>query len=189
MNLHNQKSALDYAKKIIVLQPEDSQSMYTAATLLEKMPDEPSQLRAIDYDTRLLDRVSKADPDSRPQQMTLEDWQAGRTKFMVDLYVLRGRLQHRLHKNDDAVKDLTTGFKMFPTAEAALALGEIAEESKHADEAIPAACGRLHPGRRGAARSAESSSGSRAAAFAHGQFVALHARFQCGTRRYSALRI
>jgi thiol-disulfide isomerase/thioredoxin len=136
MNLHNEKSALDYAEKIIVIQPEDSQSMFLAVTLLEKMPDEASRLRAIDYDTRLIDRVSKADPESRPQQMTLEDWQAGRNKFMVDLYILRGRLQYHLHKNDDAVKDLTAGFRLLPTAEAALTLGEIAEEGKHSDEAI-----------------------------------------------------
>jgi thiol-disulfide isomerase/thioredoxin len=136
MNLHNSKSALEYAEKVIALQPEDSQSMYMAITLLEKMPDEASQRRAIDYDTRLLDRVSKADPDSRPQQMTLEDWQSGRNKFLVDLYVLRGRMQHHLHKNDDAVKDLSAAFRLAPTAEAALTLGEIAEENKHADEAI-----------------------------------------------------
>jgi thiol-disulfide isomerase/thioredoxin len=136
MNLHNQKSALEYAEKVIAIQPEDSQSTYIAVTLLEKMPDEASQLRAIDYDTRLLDRVSKADPESRPQQMTLDDWQAGRNKFMVDLYVMRGRLQHHLHKDEDAVKDLTAGFRLLPNAEAAVTLGEIAEENKHADEAV-----------------------------------------------------
>jgi thiol-disulfide isomerase/thioredoxin len=136
MNLHNQKSALEYAEKVIAIQPEDSQSTYIAVTLLEKMPDEASQLRAIDYDSRLLDRVSKADPESRPQQMTLDDWQAGRNKFMVDLYVMRGRLQHHLHKDEDAVKDLTAAFRLLPNAEAALTLGEIAEENKHADEAV-----------------------------------------------------
>jgi thiol-disulfide isomerase/thioredoxin len=136
MNLHNQKSALEYAEKVIAIQPEDSQSTYIAVTLLEKMPDEASQLRAIDYDTQLLDRVSKADPESRPQQMTLDDWQSGRNKFMVDLYVMRGRLQHHLHKNEDAVKDLTAGFRLLPNPEAALTLGEIAEENKHADEAV-----------------------------------------------------
>jgi thiol-disulfide isomerase/thioredoxin len=136
MNLHDSKSALEYAEKVIALQPEDSQSMYVAVTLLEKLPDEASQLRAIDYDSRLIERVSKADPDSRPQQMTLDDWQAGRNKFLVDLYVIRGRIEHRLHKNEDAAKDLKSGFNLIPNAEAALTLGEIAEEQKRADEAI-----------------------------------------------------
>jgi thiol-disulfide isomerase/thioredoxin len=136
MNLHNDGAALDYAEKVIAIQPEDSQTMYAAATLLEKKRDDASQMRAIDYDSRLIERVSKADPESRPPQMTLEDWQAGRNKFLVDLYVLRGRMEHHLHKNDDAVKDLTTGFQLLPNAEAALALGEIAEESKRSDEAI-----------------------------------------------------
>jgi thiol-disulfide isomerase/thioredoxin len=136
MNLHNQQAALDYAEKVIAIQPEDSQSMYLAATLLEKMPGDANQQRAVDYDSRLIDRVSKADPESRPQQMTLEDWQAGRNKFLVDLYTLRGRLQRHLHKNDEAVKDLTAGFQLIPNAEAALTLGEIAEEGKRSDEAI-----------------------------------------------------
>lgn len=136
MNLHNEKAALDYAEKVIAIQPEDSQSMYLAVTLLAKQHDDASQLRAIDYDTRLIERVSKADPDSRPQQMTLEDWQAGRNKFLVDLYVLRGRIQHRMHKNDEASKDFTAGFRVLPNAEAALSLGEIAEENKQSDEAI-----------------------------------------------------
>ena len=34
------------------------------------------------------------------------------------------------------MKDLTSGFRLMPNAEAALTLGEIAEEEKHADEAI-----------------------------------------------------
>ena len=136
MQRHNQKSALDYAEKIIAIQPEDSQSMYVAVTLLEKMPDEGSQLRALDYDARIIERVAKADPESRPQQMTLDEWQAGRNKFMVDLYVLRGRIERHLRKNDAAVKDLTTGYRLIPNADAALALGEIAEEEKDADEAV-----------------------------------------------------
>jgi len=136
MQLHNSSSALEYAEKIIAVQPEDSQSMFLAVTILEKMPDDASQLHAIDYDSQLIERVSKADPESRPQQMTLDDWQAGRNKFMMDLYVLRGRMQHRMHKNDEAVKDLTAGFHLLPNADAALTLGEIAEEQKHADEAI-----------------------------------------------------
>jgi thiol-disulfide isomerase/thioredoxin len=34
------------------------------------------------------------------------------------------------------VKDLTAGFRLLPNAEAALTLGEIAEEERHADEAV-----------------------------------------------------
>ncbi len=136
VNLHNSQAALEYAEKAIEIQPEDSQSTYLAVTLLEKMPGDANQLRAIDYDTRLIERVSKADPDTRPQQMTLDDWQAGRNKFLVEIYALRGRLQRHLHRNEDAVKDLTSSFRLIPNAEAALSLGEIAEEEKHSDEAI-----------------------------------------------------
>jgi len=109
----------------------------SSAAMSSRMPQNSfSRRRLVLWPLSLIDRVSKADPESRPQQMTLEDWQAGRNKFLVDLYVLRGRLQHHLHKNDDAMKDLTAGFRLSPNAEAARTLGEIAEENKHADEAI-----------------------------------------------------
>jgi len=136
MQTHNQQRALEYAEKVVATQPEDSQTMYLAAMILEKMPDEASQIHAIDYDTRLIERVAKADPESRPQQMTLDDWQAGRKKFTMELYVLRGRSERHLHKSAQAVKDLTAGFQLLPSADAALNLGEIAEQEKRTEEAI-----------------------------------------------------
>jgi thiol-disulfide isomerase/thioredoxin len=136
MQLQNQRKALDYAEQVIAIQPEDSQTLFLAATLLEKMPDEASHARAIGYDTHLIELVAKADPESRSPQMTLEDWQAGRNKFTMNLYVLRGKIERHLHKNDEAVKDLSEGFRLLPNVEAALNLGEIAEERKNADEAV-----------------------------------------------------
>jgi thiol-disulfide isomerase/thioredoxin len=136
MQLQNQKRALEYAEKIIVISPDDSQTLYLAATLLEKMSDDASQVRAIGYNSHLLEMVSKADPESRSPQMTLEDWQAGRNKFTMNLYVLRGKIERHLHKTDEAVKDLSQGFRLLPNVEAALNLGEIAEERKNADEAV-----------------------------------------------------
>jgi thiol-disulfide isomerase/thioredoxin len=100
------------------------------------MPDDASQARAIGYDTQLIELVAKADPESRSPQMTLEDWQASRNKFTMNLYVLRGKIERHLHKNDEAVKDLSEGFRLLPNVDAALNLGEIAEERKNADEAV-----------------------------------------------------
>jgi thiol-disulfide isomerase/thioredoxin len=136
MQLQNQTRALEYAKQILAIQPDDSQTLFLAATLLEKMPDDASQTQAMGYDSHLLDLVAKADPESRSPQMTLEDWQSGRNKFTMDLYVLRGKIERHLHKNSDAVKDLNEGFRLLPNVEAAVNLGQIAEENKNADEAV-----------------------------------------------------
>jgi thiol-disulfide isomerase/thioredoxin len=136
VQLQNPKRALEYAEQILAIQPEDSQTLFVAATLLERMPDDASQVRAIGYNTHLMELVAKADPESRSPQMTLEDWQAGRVKFTMNLYVLRGKIERHLHKTNEAVKDLTEGFRLLPNVEAALNLGEIAEEGKNADEAV-----------------------------------------------------
>jgi len=136
MQLQNPKAALDYAERLLAIQPDDTETMFLAVSILEKMPDEASQLHAIDYDSRLIDRVRTANPESRPAQMSLEDWQAGRNRFAMNLYSMRGRLEWHLKKDDDAVKDFTQSFRLVPTAGVSLNMGEIAEEHKQAEEAI-----------------------------------------------------
>jgi len=136
LQMNDPKRALEYADKAVAIQPDDSQTLYLAVTALEKMPDDASQARAIEYDTRLIALIAKANPDSRPPQMSLEEWQAGRNKFTNELYVLRGRIERRLHKDDEAIKDLNIAFRLAPSSDAALALGEIAEQDKHTDDAV-----------------------------------------------------
>lgn len=133
---HDEKGALDYAQKIIAMDPKDTSAMYTAVTILTKIADEPSLTQAIDYDSRIIGDVSKANPDSRPQEMTLDDWQAGRDRFLKVVYLSRAHIEWQLQKNDAAIKDLNSSFNILPSSEAALALGEIAEEGKQTDEAL-----------------------------------------------------
>ena len=90
LQMNDPKRALEFADKAVAIQPDDSQTLYLAVTALEKMPDDASQARAIEYDTRLIALIAKANPESRPAQMSLEEWQAGRNKFTNELYVLRG---------------------------------------------------------------------------------------------------
>jgi thiol-disulfide isomerase/thioredoxin len=99
------------------------------------MPDDASQGRAVEYDTRLIALIAKANPESRPPQMSLEEWQAGRNKFTNELYVIRGRIERRLHQDEAAIKDLNIAFRLVPSSDAALALGEIAEQDKKTEEA------------------------------------------------------
>src|SRR5467141_2573535 len=58
MQLQNQKRALDYAQQILALQPDDSQTLFLTATLLEKIPDDASQTQAMGYDTHLMELVA-----------------------------------------------------------------------------------------------------------------------------------
>jgi len=136
MQMNDPKAALEFADKAIAIEPDDSQTLYLAVTTLQKLPDDDSQKRAIDYDTRLIGVIAKANPETRPPQMSLEEWQAGRNKFTNELYVIRGRIERKLHQDDQAIKDLNIAFRLVPSSDAAVALGEIAEQDKHTDEAV-----------------------------------------------------
>ena len=54
----------------------------------------------------------------------------------MNLRVLRGQMERRLHKTDDATKDFTESFRVQPNADAAMNLGEMAEEGRKSDEAV-----------------------------------------------------
>ncbi len=136
MQIQNQKRALDYTEQMLGMNPDNTQMLYLAVTLLEKMPDDASQTKAIGYDTHLIEIIAKANPEARSPQTTLEDWQAARMKFTSNLYVMRGRLEKNLHKYDEAARDLNQAFGLLPNANAAISLGEIAEQQKNAAEAV-----------------------------------------------------
>lgn len=136
MQLEDQKAALNYAEKLIALDPNDGETTFLAINLLEKLGDEDSLNKAVSYDSDLIDRVSKISPDTRSPKISLAQWQAARDKFSMNLYLIRGRIERRLNKYDLARRDLNASFHLQPNANAALLLGEMAEEQKQADEAI-----------------------------------------------------
>jgi len=68
MQVQNQKRALDYADQILAMTPDDSQTLYLAAMLLEKMPDK-CKPGPRDWIRHALDGTrGKADPESRSRK-------------------------------------------------------------------------------------------------------------------------
>jgi thiol-disulfide isomerase/thioredoxin len=125
--LRDSACALDFAERLIAIQPDDSEIMMLAVNLLRQQGDSASLTRANGYISRVLDRIDKSKPDERPARSSLSDWQDHRDNLRAALYLLRGQIEDSQHKYDAATRDLRLSFSIRPNAAAAKVLGEIAE--------------------------------------------------------------
>jgi thiol-disulfide isomerase/thioredoxin len=125
--LRDSACALDFAERLIAIQPDDSEIMMLAVNLLRQQGDSASLTRANGYISRVLDRIEKSKPDERPARSSLSDWQDHRDNLRAALYLLRGQIEDSQHKYDAATRDLRLSFSIRPNAAAAKVLGEIAE--------------------------------------------------------------
>src|ERR1700691_5715005 len=130
---HDTACALDFAERLIVTRPDDSQMMLVAVNLLEQRGDDASLTRASGYVTRILDRVEKAPPEERPARESIAEWQDGQAQLRTALYYVRGQVEISQRNYDAALKDLRMSDSIHPNALAAKTLGEVAET--HGDSA------------------------------------------------------
>jgi len=136
LQVRDSATALEYAERLIALDPNDAQMMMQASLMLEQKGDEESLKRAVDYASRVLDQIQKANPAERSPRMSQQEWEAGRKRAEMSVYILRGHLEMDLKDYDDAQKDFSSSMQLYPNPEAALAMGEIAELLHRPDDAI-----------------------------------------------------
>jgi thiol-disulfide isomerase/thioredoxin len=138
--LQDPARALDYAERLIAIQPEDTDTMMLAVDLLEKQGDPAGLVRAVDYTDRVLDRTGKLQPDSRSSHESLADWQQQQNRMLVDLYLIRGRIEMEQQNLPLAIKDLSRSYELHPNSLAAEKLGEIAEMQHRLPDALQEYC-------------------------------------------------
>lgn len=136
VQIRDNAKALDYAERVIALRPDDPSMMLFAVDLLENAGGDASLTRAVGYATRVLDRVEKATAEAKPARVSQAEWESEQKKLRMSVYLIRGRLQMKRKKYDEATNDLEMSYRLLPNAAAALHLGEIEELEKARDKAI-----------------------------------------------------
>lgn len=134
--LRDDECALDYSEQLIAVQPDDSEMMLLAVTILQRRGDDASLIRASGYVSRVLDRVQKSTPGERPERASLAEWQDHRDTILSHLYALRGQIEKSQHSYEPAIKDLQMSYSLRANAVAAEALGEISEMQQDLARAI-----------------------------------------------------
>lgn len=134
--LRDDACALDYAERLIAIEPDDSEMMLLAVGLLQRQGGDDGLRRASGYVTRVLDRVEKAPPEDRSAQESVADWQDRQNRLRTVLYYLRGQVEDSQKNYDAAVGDLEKSYSIEANAQAAELLGEIDELKRASTQAI-----------------------------------------------------
>jgi thiol-disulfide isomerase/thioredoxin len=134
--LRDTSCELEYAERLIAVQPDNSDMMVLAVDLLQRRGDDASLTRAAGYVTRVLDRIEKANPADKPPQQSVAEWRAHQDQIRTGLYALRGNVEKTQHNYDAAVKDVKLSYSIHSNAVAAIMLGEIAEAKNDPGTAI-----------------------------------------------------
>jgi thiol-disulfide isomerase/thioredoxin len=134
--LQDDVCALNYAERLVAIQPDDSDMMLVAVNYLQRKGDDESLTRASGYITRVIDRVEKQLPGERPPGENLAAWQTRQENLRGVLYYLRGQIRYSRQDYEGASKDLAISYSIRPSAGAAEMLGGIAELEGETREAI-----------------------------------------------------
>ena len=136
MQLRDFPRAMDYAERMVSLNPEDISNMVLTIQLLERYGDVPGYRRAVFYASRVLESIDRASPAEKSPRVSAEDWAAARRRDKSSLLIARGRLYQKLGDLPNAQKDFEASYALVPSAGAASHLGELAELKKDWNTAI-----------------------------------------------------
>lgn len=135
IQLRDNARAMNYAERIIALNPDDISMTLIAIQLLEQNGDEAGLKRAVSYSTRVLDFVNRPNDEKSPK-VSQGEYLASKNHDRMTVLVFRGRLYFKLHENAKAQKDFEDAYMFEPSAVAAEKMGEIAELNKDLPRAI-----------------------------------------------------
>ncbi len=135
LQLRDNTRAMNYAERIIALNPDDISMEIIAIQLLEQYGDEAGLRRAVSYATRVLDFVNRPDDEKSPK-VSQAEFLASKNHDRMTVLVFRGRLYLKLKDNAKAEKDFSDAYGFEPSAIAAEKMGEIAELNKDLPRAI-----------------------------------------------------
>ena len=135
LQLRDNARAMNYAERIIALNPDDIPMELIAVQLLEQFGDEAGLKRAVSYATRVLDFVNRPDDEKSPK-VSQAEFLASKNHDRMTVLVFRGRLYLKLKDNAKAEKDFEDAYAFEPSAVAAEKMGEIAELNKDLPRAI-----------------------------------------------------
>jgi thiol-disulfide isomerase/thioredoxin len=117
---------LDYAERLIDIQPDDSQILMIAVEVLEKRGDDASLTCANTYVTHVIDHTLNTYSYQRPERLSLEEWHDRRIQLLLSLHLVRGDIQKSLRHYDAAAQDYQSSFSTHANPAAAEGLGDIA---------------------------------------------------------------
>ena len=136
LQLRDFPHAMDYAERMVSLNPNDVSNMVLTIELLERYGDTPGYRRAVFYCSRVLEYLEQTSSAEKSPRLSPEEWATARKRDKSSLLNVRGRLYQKLNDLGNAQLDFEASYTLGPNAAAAEHLGELAELRKDFNNAI-----------------------------------------------------
>ena len=136
LQLRDFSRALDYAERLVSLNPDDISNTVLTIQLLDRYGDTAGYRRAVFYCSRVLEYVDHRTAADKSKRVSVDEWEASKNRDLSNLLLLRGGLYLKLHDLANAQKDFESSYALVPTASGAEHLGEIAETNNNLNLAI-----------------------------------------------------
>ena len=138
LQANDQRKAIETAEKLLELNPEDPDLLSTLTDLYGRHTDAASRAKALTYATRFVEHAEKLATQSPHADIPAEKWTEVHTLIRATAYFLRGKVHAQSGESEQAVADFERSLAIYPTAEVAERLGDVAMQREDADRAIDA---------------------------------------------------
>jgi len=135
LQLRDTPRATGYAERLVALAPGDMSITLLAIQLLERTGDDAALRRALSYSSRVVDYIRNSSIDEKSPRVSPEEWRTEKKRDLLNILLLRGRLETKLHDSAAARKDFSASYALLPNPAAALHLGELDELASDYDSA------------------------------------------------------
>ncbi len=136
LQLREFSTAMEYAERMVALDPGDLSTNLLSVQLLERYGDAAGWRRATSYCTRVLDLIRREPAKDKSPRKSGEQFEKDKQHDVASVLLVRGRLYQKLNEPQNAQRDFESSYKMAPGSAAAERLGELAEIRKDFPTAI-----------------------------------------------------
>lgn len=136
LQLREFSTAMEYAERMVALDPGDLSTNLLSIQLLERYGDAAGWQRATSYCTRVLDLIRREPVKDKSPRRSGEQFEKDKQHDVASVLLVRGRLYQKLNEPQNAQSDFEGSYKMAPGSAAAERLGEVAELRKDFPRAI-----------------------------------------------------
>ena len=138
LQANDARKAAATGETLLELNREDPDLLSALTDLYDRQTDAASREKALRYATRFVAHAEKLTAQTRPAEIPAEKWTEVQTLVRATAYFMRGKVYFKSGESERAAADFQKSLAIYPTAEVAERLGDVAMQRSETDRAIDA---------------------------------------------------
>lgn len=138
MQSNDPRRAAAAAERLLEDDPHDPELLTVLVDLYLRLPDEASRAKALDFGNRFVERAERLSNEENGEEEAPGASEETSAMLRATAYFMRGRAYARMGADAKAVTEFVRSLELYPTAQVAEQLGDVAMKSGDLDRAVDA---------------------------------------------------